>query len=301
MLEVLLSLTLVGSMSPDVGTTGFNFLRVTPTAREAAMGSVAVGFSDNAFGIWYNPAGIAGHKNAQVGAGYVSYLAGVQSGVLSFVKPLKGMNVGIGAYYLNSGWMKRTDENNTDLGRFCVSYLALDFTGSMKLAEMLSLGAGIKAIYGGIDSFRTIGLAADIGATYALPVSGLRASAVVRNLGVALKPYQTQKDKLPLAIAAGFGYDVAPGWKLGLEVNKPFDNNFELRLGAEGWVHKYFCLRAGMTTAGGDLKSGGGWDILAGLSGGLGVRVNRLELDYSFTPMVILGNTHRVSLQWNLF
>ena len=76
-------LMLVGEISPNVGTTGFNFLKITPTAREAAMGCVAVGFSDNAAGIWYNPAGITGAVGSQVGLGYIAYAAGVQSGTVS--------------------------------------------------------------------------------------------------------------------------------------------------------------------------------------------------------------------------
>jgi hypothetical protein len=136
-------------------------------------------------------------------------------------------------------------------------------------------------------------------------VPGLKASLVARNLGVTVKPFQPNaqtviRDKLPTEFALGFGYAPASALLLGLEVLKPLDNNLEARLGVEGWIHKYVCLRGGLTTAGSDLKAGSGWDFAAGLSTGLGVRIRQFELDYSFTPMVILDNAHRVSFRYNL-
>jgi hypothetical protein len=299
MISVLIGLVLVSDMNPNVGTSGFNFLKVPPTAREAAMGNVAIGFSDNAFGIWYNPAGLAAQKGRQVGVGYISHVAGVQSGTVAFSAPLPLATVGIGGYYVNSGPMKRTDENGGEYGSFSASYLDLDVAASKRFLG-LAVGLGVKAIYGTIDSFWTLGLGGDLGISYEFPASGLRAGAAARNLGISVKPFRSQNDKLPTDLAVGVGYEPISGLRLGLEAHQPLDNNLDVRLGAEGWLNKYVCLRAGLTTAGGDLKSGGGTDILAGLSAGFGVRWHLLELDYSFTPMVILGNGHRVSFRISL-
>jgi hypothetical protein len=308
MIQALIGLALISTMNPDVGTAGFNYLKVTPTAREAAMGKVALGFSDNAFGIWYNPAGISGARGAQLGVGYISYVAGVQSGTVAFVKPLKSLTWGVGGYYLNSGSMKRTSDNpspSEDLGTFGASYLDLDFAGSAKLMPALSVGAGIKALYGGIDSFWTMGVAADLGVAYQTPGANWKVSAVGRNLGLTVKPFQPAapvvvRDKLPGEIAVGVGFTPTSALLLGLDLVKPMDNNLEVRFGLEGWIHQYVCLRAGYTSAGSDLAAKGGWDFLGGLSAGLGVRFHKFELDYSYTPMVILDNAHRISFRYTL-
>jgi len=298
MLEILLGLALVGEGSPDVGTTGFNFLKVPPTAREAAMGNAAIGFSDNAFGLWYNPAGIVELTTPQGGLSYISYIAGVQSGALSYVNPMGKLAFGIGGYYLNSGVMKRTDDLNTDLGTFSVSYLDINPAFGWKPMEKLALGAGVKILYGTIDSFWTLGLGADIGAKYTL-MPGLQATFVAHNLGTSVKAFQSQADKLPMDFALGFGYAPVERLRFDLEVHQPLDNKLEVRAGVEGWVWPNVCLRAGVTTGGGDLKGGGGSDILAGLSTGLGFKLTRYEVDYSYTPMVLLGNAHRISFRYS--
>src|SRR5271157_4954635 len=107
MISLMLGVLLVCGASPDAGTTGFDFLQVAPTAREAAMGDAAIGLCDNSFSIWYNPANIAGQQGRQLGAGYISYPGGVQSGTVAYSAPLSGFGFGIGGYYLNGGSMMR--------------------------------------------------------------------------------------------------------------------------------------------------------------------------------------------------
>jgi hypothetical protein len=290
---------LTGVIDPNVGTSGFNFLKVAPTAREAAMGNAAIGLCNNAFGLWYNPANLAAQEGRQFGISYISYPAGINSGSVTYAMPMTDAGFGIGGYYLNGGSMKRTDENGSELGTFSASYLNVNIAYSRKLAGKLMAGAALKLIYGGIDTFWTAGLGADLGLSYDLPVTGLRACLVARNLGVSVKPLVEKRDNLPIDIAAGFGYQPSSGLKFDLEAHKPLDNNLDVRIGAEGWIHKYVCLRLGITSAGSDLKSGGGGDVLAGLSTGLGVKYRQFELDYAFTPMVILTNAHRISIRYS--
>jgi hypothetical protein len=59
-------------------------------------------------------------------------------------------------------------------------------------------------------------------------------------------------------------------------------------------------VRVGYTTEGLDLQAGGGEDILAGLTTGLGFRWRGYQLDYCFIPMVELGVAHRLSLAFSL-
>jgi long-subunit fatty acid transport protein len=298
MVNILLSLLLVSDISPDVGTTGFNFLKVAPTAREAGMGNAAIGLSDNVFSLWYNPAGITRLTNQQVGLSYISYVAGVQSGALSFVSPMKDKALGIGGYYLNSGTMKRTDELGTELGTFSASYLDVNGAFGWRLMDKLSVGVGLKVLYGKIDTFWTLGAGGDLAVSYTL-TNGLQGTFVARNLGTSVKAFQIQNERLPTELALGFGYEPATWLKLALDLRKPFDNNLNAAAGVEGWITQNVCLRAGLTTAGGDLKAGGGSDILAGVSAGLGVKLKRYALDYSFTPMVVLSNTHRISFRYS--
>jgi hypothetical protein len=299
-LALTLVITLLG-IDPNAGTTGFEFLRITPTAREAAMGGAAVGNAPSPMGFWFSPAHALSAESPRAQVGYLNYVAGVQTGSASYSQPVgSDKGIGFGIVYLNSGTMKRTNERGEELGTFSVSYANLNLSGAMRLGDALSVGAALQGLYGSIDTFFGLGLAGNVGATYRLPVEGLTAGLAVKNVGYQLKAFQSGKDPMPIDIGLGLGYQPNPALNLVLDVHKPIDNRINVRAGVEGWVADLLAVRVGYTTEGVDLKSGGGSDILAGVTTGLGFRWHGYQLDYCFIPMVELGVAHRLSLAFSL-
>jgi long-subunit fatty acid transport protein len=300
MLALTLVITLIG-IDPSAGTTGFDFLRLTPTAREAAMAGAAVASAPGPMGFWFSPAHAVSVKSPRAEVGYLNYVAGIQTGSAAYSQPVgldKG--IGFGIVYLNSGTMKRTNERGEELGTFGVSYANLNLSGAMRLGDALSVGVALQGLYGSIDTFFGLGLAGNVGATYRLPVEGLTAGLAVKNVGYQLKAFQSGKDPMPIDIGLGLGYEPNPALRLALDVHKPIDNRVNVRAGVEGWIADLLAVRVGYTTDGVDLKSGGGSDILAGVTTGLGFRWRGYQLDYCFIPMVELGVAHRLSLAFSL-
>lgn len=300
----MLSLTLVIALvaiDPNAGTTGFEFLRITPTAREAAMGGAAVGRAPGPMGFWFSPAHTVSAQDSRAHVGYINYIAGIHIGSAAYSQPLGADNgIGFGVYYLNSGTMKRTDESGKELGTFGVSYADLNLSGAMRVGDALAVGVGLQGLYGSIDTFFGMGLAGNVGATYQLPVDGLTVGLAAKNVGYQIKAFQSGRDPLPIDFGFGVGYQPNPSLNLALDAHKPIDNRINVRAGVEGWVADLLALRAGYSSDGVDLKGGGGSDILAGLTTGLGIRYLGYELDYCFIPMVELGVAHRLSLAFSL-
>jgi long-subunit fatty acid transport protein len=299
MTATFIALTLL-AIDPAAGTAGFDFLRVTPTAREAAMGGTAIGAGDGPMSFWYSPAHSAGSaQRAQVS--YLNYVAGIQSGALAYSRPVgQDFGLGLGLVFTSSGTMKRTNEYGEQLGTFGASFAGLNVGGAMDLGGGVRVGASIQGLYGSIDTFFSLGVAASAGAAVDLPLKGLSAGLSVRNAGFEAKPYRSSRDPLPLDIGAGLAYRPSPSLALAVDVHKPIDNRVNFGFGIEGWVGQYLVLRGGYSSLGVDLQTGGSSDILAGLCGGLGVRYKGYQLDYAFTPMLPLGVTHRVSLSFSL-
>ncbi len=109
MFALTLFIALVG-IDPSAGTTGFDFLQLTPTAREAAMGGAAVGSAPSPMGFWFSPAHAATAESPRAHVGYLNYVAGVQTGSAAYSQPVgTDKGVGLGIVYLNSGTMKRTN------------------------------------------------------------------------------------------------------------------------------------------------------------------------------------------------
>ena len=301
MLALTLVITLIG-IDSNAGTTGFDFLRLTPTAREAAMGGAAVGSASSPMGFWFNPAHALSAESARAHVGYLNYVAGIQTGSAAYNQPVgTDKGVGLGIAYLNSGTMKRTDADGHEDGTtFGVSYADLNLSGAMRFGEALTVGIGAQGLYGSIDTFFAMGLAGNVGATYRLPVDGLTAGLAVKNFGLQLKAFQDSLDPLPIDFGLGLGYQPDPSLSLVLDVHKPIDDRVNVRAGVEGWVADLMAVRVGYSTEGVDLRAGGGEDILAGATFGLGFRWQRYRLDYCFIPMVELGVAHRLSLAFSL-
>lgn len=302
MLALTLAITLVG-IDPNAGTTGFDFLKLAPTAREAAMGGAAVGSAPSPLGFWFSPAHALSAESPRAQVGYLNYVAGIQTGSAAYSQPVEtDKAIGFGVVYLNSGTMKRTDEQGHELvpNTFGVSYADLNLSGAMRFGEALAVGIGLQGLYGSIDTFFTMGLAGNVGATYRLPVDGLAAGLAVKNVGYQLKAFQSGKDPMPIDFGLGLGYEPNPALNLALDVHKPIDNRVNVRAGVEGWVADLMAVRVGYSTEGVDLKAGGGEDILAGMTTGLGFRWHGYQLDYCFIPMVELGVAHRLSLAFSL-
>jgi hypothetical protein len=299
MTALTIALCLVG-IDPNAGTAGFDFLRLTPTAREAAMGGAGIAAATGPLALWFSPALTTANPDPRAQVGYLSYVAGIHVGSAAYSQPVgSDKAVGFGLVYLNSGTMKRTNERGDELGTFGASYADANLSGALAFGEW-TLGAGLRGLYGAIDTFFSLGVAGNLGATWAPPVNGLVAGLRVANLGYQVKAFQAGRDPLPLDFALGLGYSPSATLGAALDVHKPVDNQVNVRAGLEGWIADLLALRFGYNTEGVDLRSGGGLDILAGLSAGLGVRYRGYGLDYAFVPMVDLGVAHRLSLSFGL-
>jgi long-subunit fatty acid transport protein len=296
-----LLLLALAAIDPNAGTAGFDFLRIPPTAREAAMGGAAVGGATSPMSFWYSPANSLNAQSPWAQVGYLNYAAGINIGSAAYSQPLSAdKGIGFGVVYLNSGTMKRTNELGEELGTFGASFADLSLNGAMRVADGLALGLGLQGLYGSIDTFFSLGLAGNLGAIYALPVQGLSAGLAARNIGYQMKPFQAGRDPMPVDLGVGLTYEPNPSLNLALDVHKPLDDRVNVRFGIEGHIGDVLILRGGYNSAGVDLQSGGGSDILAGVATGLGIRYRSYQLDYCFIPMVELGIAHRISLSFSL-
>jgi hypothetical protein len=297
MAGLFLSLIFIINTQENLGTAGYLFLRINTDARSAAMATTGIAndFSQpqNSFDFLSNPASLT--KTSKIGISYLNYIAQVQIGSVTYHRSLPQIffnSVGIGIVYLNSGRIKKTDEYGNELGTFTVSYLNSTFSLSKEIIpEKLLSGVNVKFLMGSIDSFLSLGLAGDIGLRYLLPVKGLSAGLIVKNIGRELKGFTNNSDPLPWNLGVGVNYRLSSQAGFTVELHKPHDKTFQFNLGAEGWVNNYVALRLGYSSLGRYYKVNSS-DLLSGFSWGLGVNYQKYKFDYSYTPMAILGHSH---------
>ncbi|MCX7785312.1 MAG: PorV/PorQ family protein [candidate division WOR-3 bacterium] len=299
MLVIIISLLMNGSLQS--GEAGFNFLKLTPSAKEAAMANTSISVENDkslsGFDFIYNPAQRL--TNTSLGVSYLSLPAGIHYGVISYKRnrllPFTHSS-GVSLIFLNSGPIKHTNEQGNPLGTFSVSYANLLMGGTVINNNELKVGVNFKLLYGAIEKFYGLGLASDIGVRFLPPVKNLSIGLVIRNLGYQIKPFDTNSDKLPLELGIGSSYKIEDNLSFAWDIRKAIDSPIFFSVGIEGWINKYLALRGGYNSLRRALATGGGSDILAGFAVGLGVKVSKYQVDYSFTPMLNLGRQHHLSL-----
>ncbi|MGH8004973.1 MAG: PorV/PorQ family protein [Limisphaerales bacterium] len=288
------------SNNSGVGTTVFPFLKNGIGARPLAMGGAFTGLSDDESALYYNPAGISGVRTKAFAASYVNYFGDVHSGYLGFLYPLgENQTAGAALNYFNYGTFVGLDSAGNSIGDFTPGDLAFQLTYARKFPRGFSLGISGKIIYEKLQDYSSSALAFDLGALYHFPNGRGRVGLAVQHLGFQLSSFwDAPREDLPTVVKVGGSiHPVGLPMNVSLDVGIPTDNDLFLSGGVEYLNLNPVFLRAGYSTFGKNYKAGleSGKDNLAGFSGGIGVIVEKFQVDYAFLPYSTLGSAHRFS------
>jgi len=293
MLCLLLPSKAMGEPHAEAGSAGLAFLKVGVGARAVGMGEAFTAAADDAFALYWNPAGITDVSGVDLGLMHAEWFQNVHLEYVGAVMGRTNDAFGLSFTFNTAGQIERRDVPSAEpLGTFDAHDLAWGFSYARRLGGRWRLGGSLKALYEKIHLDDGWGWAVDAGLLYDTPVTGLTAGASVRNLG----PKMTLRDesfKLPAAFTLGLSYRPeklqfeSGGLLLGADLNKPVDNSLRIHIGGEWRLQDRVAVRTGY---------GIGYDE-RGLTAGLGLRQGRWTIDYAWVPYSSdLGDTHRISL-----
>ncbi len=329
---------LVCTLSAQVGgDKTYRFLSLPSSARVSSLGGSLVSAGDGNISLAYeNPALIIQDMDQEIVFQHQFLLAGVQTGYASFGKWIssqKLMTYG-GIKYILYGDFDRTDERGNLSGTFKGNEVALQLGASYQLYDKVRLGAAVKYINGSLDVYRSSALAFDLGAYYQ-DTSGLFSAGIsIRNLGMQIGAYNTQRESLPLDISLGLSrrlrhlpfrlsivYHHAQRWNLlyddpnneenaffgGFQTadNQPteIDNFFRhLIFGGEILMGKneVFKIRLGYNHQRKQELSVTSFRTLTGFSVGFGIKVKKLQFDYGLSKIHFGGSIHHLGVSTKL-
>ena len=283
------------------GTKSYQFLKIGPVARAAALGNAFTAVKDDPGALFYNPAGVATLKQRGIILSYMNYVSDIQSGAVGYLHPILGHSlIGGSITYLTYGDFVQSDESGNQTGNFGVKDFSFNLTYGWSAFPFLNLGATSKIIHEKIDDLSGYGWGLDLGAIYSLPDSRTNFGFAVQNLGAEINAIGGEKAGLPTQFKLGLTHILKGSEFLFLaEINKPVDYKFFFNFGVEISKIQPLLLRAGWSTSGSDLKFGGDSDQWAGISFGLGALWQELKIDYSHSFLGALGGVHRVTLSKN--
>jgi hypothetical protein len=315
------------------GQSVYQFLNLVTSPRQAALGGkVLTIVDDDVNQAHFNPAAINPEMDNHLAVNYGNYLGAVTYGTASYAytydRHLQTFQAGVN--YVNYGKIEGYDENGQPTSSFTGSETALSFGYSYNIPRTdFYIGANAKLISSTLESYNSIGAAADFGALFIDTRNDVNWALVIRNLGTQITTYAGTNEKLPLEILIGVSQQVENvpiRWHVTLEnlqqwniafanpnraqgslngVATPekvsFFNNAlrHLVLGAELFPTKGFNLRLGYNFRRAEELRIEEQRNFSGISVGFGLKMNKLKFNYSYSRYSLAGNTSLFGLTIN--
>jgi len=317
---MLLLLSLLGFLSPDdIGTTALATLKVGVGPRASAMGESFTALSDDPTALYWNPAGLGQLKHSGFFGSHQEWFQDVRTECLGVAAPAGPGRLGLGINCWTVQGVEVWDGDNmpgailnpfsgvltAGYGLQVYPLLRKVTKGSMSYPDAMPtsdqggcrvhVGGALKALYDdlGDGSSRGLGGAADLG-VLVHPFQSLGLGLSAQNLGRAYYGSSRGYVALPTSLRLGLAFRVE-NLNLASDIVFPFDNKPSFHIGAE-YTFAWLKVRCGYRTGPQDLSSLG---LVSGLCLGLGIQLEGWGVDYADLPYGTLGNTHRLSLNYD--
>ena len=235
---ILILLFLAGITASSFAQIGghytYAFLNLTNSARVASLGGKSVSlYGDDLNLPFHNPSLLNPSMDQHIVLNYVGYFAGIKYGYASYARDYgdKG-TFAVGMHYSNYGTFTAANETGIITGEFRAAEYALNLIYSRRIDSMFRVGVNVKPIYSNLETYNSLGLAADVGITYFNPDRLFAAALVLKNMGTQLIKYYggAERENMPFEIQAGVSQKLlhAPfRFSLTLQHLQRFDLTYE--------------------------------------------------------------------------
>jgi len=315
------------------GETVFQFLNLSSSSRQIALGGEVLTLMDDVNQPIWNPSVINPELDRQLSINYTSYLAGISIGSASYAHVISRRfgTIHGSINYLNYGTLIEADENGNETGTFKASDIAVSVGYAFNLPwTNVYMGFNGKLINSTISNFTSNGIAGDIAVLYYSPYKPYSFTIVARNMGTQIQSFDGTNEKLPFKVAIGGSYKlkyVPLKWHLTLDnlqqwnlaVPNPSNQTSDLEgnvteekisfftnairhivVGAELFPESAINLRAGYNfRRASELKLQNARSF-SGLSFGIGIKMNKFRFNYAFSKFHSAASSSTFSLQFDL-
>ncbi len=300
------------------GSVGAQFLKIGVGSRYQGLGEASVAIVDDAYSLYWNPAGLANIDGTHVTFTNVNWISDITLNYVGLGTRLEDFGtIGFAATLLSMGDMEVTtvDQRDGTGEMFTASSFALTAGYAKYLTNRLAFGASIKYVYEKIYRESAGGVAFDFGTQLHTGFRSLRIGMNISNLGPEMKFSGPDLDvtvpidggstttgdvtvdpyDMPLTFRLGVAFDFVNSldnrWTMSMEAKHPNDNEQQASLGTEYCYQDKYFLRAGYKLN----YEEQGLTFGAGLNAPLGEH-NTLVLDYAWSDFGRLESVHRFSL-----
>ena len=316
----------------------YRFYNLPQSARIAGLGGNSIAIPDNDINFTtVNPSTMKDTMSNQFAMNVTTHLAGINYGNFTWGYSLKKSgNLALSLQYLSYGDFQRRDEFGYDQGTYGGNDYALNIVWSKELFKYIHIGAAFKPLFSKIDTYKSYGVAFDIGTHFYNPKYGTMVSIVVKNIGKQILPYtENATEDLPYDIQLGFStklkhapfrfswvFHTLDSYNLILSnnnVSEPNNTNLEPEPIEKDWVHenienflrhsifgveiiptKAFYIQFGYNFQRRSELKTVSKPAFSGISVGLGVKIKKIDISYARSQYHLSNATNHISLRTNL-
>jgi len=300
------------------GSVGAQFLKIPVGSRYQGFGEASVAMVDDAYSLYWNPAGLAHIEGSHITFTNVNWITDISLNYVAFGTHVTDVGtVGFSATLLTMGDMEVTTvEQPEGTGEmFSVSSMALSAGFARYLTPRLTFGIAVKYIHEEIYNEKANGIAFDFGTQLETGFRSLRIGMSIANMGPEMKfsgpdllnPLDIENGstphgsvtvdpyELPLVFRLGAAYNLVDNvrnrWTITAEAKQPNDNHQQASVGSEYCFRENYFLRGGykFNTDEQGLSLGGGVNSKVG-------KESVLIIDYAWADFGRLESVHRFSV-----
>jgi len=309
------------AQSPNLGTSGAQFLNIPVGARYAALGGAVVGMNDDAESVFWNPAGLAKINKNTVEFSYMRWfdIFDINSAVAAFYQDGIG-TIAVSALIMSMDKEEITTESEPNgTGRYYdAKDIAIGITYARFLTDRFCVGITGKYIQQRIWNETANGFAFDLGSQYRLDFQNLTIAMKVSNFGSdmqydgddlnitydkdssiplnRLTPARLVTDTypLPLSFQVGVAMDIFSSdfvkAKGEIDAVHPNDNSEHLLFGTEVSFFDRLYFRGGYKLHYDDES------FTLGVGANLPMGDIKVKFDYSYSAFDILTSVNRITV-----
>ena len=327
--SLLILLYITNFMGQVGGESIYQFLNISSSARQVALGGETLTIRDDVNQPIWNPSIINSDLDNKFSINYSSYLAGINFGSISYAKTIsrRAGTIHASIKYLDYGSLIGADEYGNETGDFSANDIAISLGYALDIPQTnFSFGTNLKIINSNISTYTSFGMALDLAILYYSEYKPYSFTLVARNIGIQLKSFNGTNEKLPFKLALGGSYQlkyVPIKWYVTIDniqqwdvsVANPSNQSVDLEgnitneninflnnmfrhvvIGAELFSYSIINLRAGYNFRRSRELALQNIRTFSGISLGFGVKMNKFRFNYAYSKFHSATNTSTFSL-----
>lgn len=321
------------------GSSTYAFLNLSPSARITALGGNLITVQDDDVSLAHaNPSLLNAKMHQQLSFNHNFHFAGIQNGYAAYGHSVEKWRTTFhgGVQYVNYGELEATDVLAQVTGNFKVAEYAVVLGAGYQAYDRLSIGANVKWISSQLAGLQSMGISADLGATYVDTSRLLTVAFVAKNIGTQLTAYEgSDFEKLPFEMQLGISkrlrylpfrlsviYRYFDRWNVLYDDPNAEDDTFffgedpversKSAVFFDNFLRHFvfngeflfgkkenFRVRAGYSALLGKELGVESYRSLAGFTFGFGIKINRFRIDYGRMNYHLVGGINHFSISTN--